>query len=150
MIFNLVEKKHQKISTIVLVDIDTEDIDPENKKKIIVTAPAHHDVSGEYKIWKYGDYGYVWARTYPNTNTINILFFDDEGTSYDPNGPFRSHADSYIYIYRLDPIINSLGMQQIARGETMFRHGNETTKWYVQDQTTLQWNSTQNIHYSMS
>ena len=149
MIFNLLEKKYHRSGSIALVDIDKDD--PDNKKTVTVVAPAHKELAGVYKIWKYGDYGYVWARTYPNLNIINIIFFDDDGSSYYPDGPYRTRADRYIYIYRLDMSVDSLGMQQIARAETIIKNVHyEITKWYVQDQTTLLWNSTQNVNYQIS
>ena len=143
MIFNLVEKTKIKIESFTLINIDEENCDID--KTVTITAPVHKNIAGVYKIWKYGNYGYVWALIRPSISQIMILFFDDDATSYKTNGPFREKADSYVYIYMLDPAIDSFQIQQIARGETIYKHNQENTKWYVQDQDTLKWNYTENI-----
>jgi hypothetical protein len=156
MIFELVEKKYHKFDAIAVVDVDTDDI--VNHDKVIVTAPVHNYLAGVYNVWKYSEFGYVWNKKVPNSSISYILFFSDGNDRYDRydrkkshnSGPSRNIAEKYIYIYYFNPAINAKKMQQIARCEIILTSSGEISKWYVQDQETLQWNYTNNISYNLS
>jgi len=148
MILELVEKKYETHNSVAMINIDSDDA--EMHGKITVTAPVHSYLSGVYKVWKYTDYGYVWAKTVPNTTVSYILFFNNSPDTHPPQGPQRNMADRYIYIYCLNPVRSTTQLQQVARCEIMMTSSGEVPKWYVQDQDTLEWNYTKNITYALS
>jgi hypothetical protein len=147
MILELVEKMFQRIDSLALIDIDSEDASL--LSKIQITAPSHRYLDGIYKTWKYGDHGYVWAKKVQNSSISYVLFFNNDPKDTDHRGPIRSKSDRYIYIYQLNPVRTSGSVQQIARCEISHQGGNEISKWYVQDQDTFMWNSTSSISYKM-
>jgi len=144
MILELVEKKYSRINNLALVDIDSDDTTL--LSKVHISAPVHRHIDGIYKIWKYGDYGYIWAKKTPLSSVIQVVFFNNSPTDQD-HGPIRNRADRYIYIYELNPTRTTSSMQQIARCEISQQ---DTERWYVQDQDTLLWNHTKNISYMMT
>lgn len=146
MILELVEKRYTKINTLALVDIDDEDATL--LSKIHISSPVHSHIDGVYKIWKYGDHGYVWAKTIPNSSIRLIVFFNNSPTDQDHHSPIRNRADRYIYVYELNPTRTTQSMQQIARCEINVQK--DTERWYVQDQFSLLWNHTESISYAMT
>lgn len=146
MILELVEKKYSRINNLALVEIDHDDAT--RQSKIHVSAPVHHHIDGVYKIWKYGDHGYVWAKTTPSSSIRMIIFFNNSPTDQDHQSPIRNRADRYIYIYELNPVRTTSAMQQVARCEINLQK--DTERWYVQDNDTLLWNHTTSVSYAMT
>ena len=50
----------------------------------------------------------------------------------------------------MDPTIDSLRMQQIARCEIIYKNAMIIENWYLQDPQTLGWNITKNISYKLN
>ena len=60
MIFDLVIQKIEKINSITMIDIDSEDINLIHK--IQIEAPTYNEIDGTYVVWKYSTHGYVWRK----------------------------------------------------------------------------------------
>jgi len=146
MFLNLIEKRNDvfaKISLLDIADDDSHELPPIN-----IIAPGHKHLAGSYTVWKFCEHGYVWSKRLPQSSIMMILYFvdnPDENSTRHIKGPKKSVARQYCCINQYSPALDSRSLQQIARGEFYDKHGQQQSKWYTQDQITLEWNKTQSI-----
>ena len=142
MLLKLVRQKYVQDGTMAITDIDEDDT--EQTSSIMVNSPTYRHISGVYKVWKYGNYGYMWEKKIPNTTISYILFFSSQQL-----GNVNSVDGSYIYIYCYDTTQNIHHMEMIAQCCIIKKNGEEICRWYIQDKQTLHWNHVTNINYQI-
>ena len=132
MIFDLVIQKIEKINSITMIDIDSEDINLIHK--IQIEAPTYKEIDGTYVVWKYSTHGYVWRKDNKEKNLAYFLFY---------------MKNDQIYIYKYDKMIHSCEIKQIASCKITEKYGEEIYNWVVFDNVLMKMLKNNNIKLSI-
>jgi len=144
MIFDLLEKKIEKIDSITTIDIDPNDA--RDIHKIIIESPIFKEINGTYFAWKYSTYGYIWRKETKHSSTSYILFYKNKmilDKTYDK-------INQIIYIYKLDKQMSASGMMLVAKCGVYEKNFEEYYKWMVFDENLTKMVQHDNIKLCIS
>ena len=137
MIFDLLEKKIEKIDSITTIDIDPDDT--ADVQKIMIESPTFREINGMYHAWKYSTYGYVWRKETANSNVFYILFYKNKSILQAGLEGLKDH----IYIYKSEKQMSTTSMMLMAWSGVYEKNFMEYYKWMVFDE-----NLTKMIRYN--